>query len=83
MADSDGADINKDVLKPFEFSMRTGWKRHPIWRRFNRYNRQYYTREEDAAPHRASLIAKCIKCGQVFSTNLDTMANHMLYGGEE
>ena len=63
--------------------MRTGRKRHPTWRKFNRYNRQYYTRKEESAPHKASVIAKCIKCGHVSTTHLDLLANHALYGSEE
>ena len=34
-------------------------------------------------PYRETIIAKCIKCNHVSSTNLDALANHTLYGGEE
>ena len=73
--------ILKDNLKPL--NMRTGRRRHAIWRNFNRYERKYYKRGEEENVINKRTIAICIKCQHSSSTNLDTLANHVLFGGDE
>ena len=70
----------KDVLMPFK--MRTGRKRNVIWNYFTRYERQVYQSPNDTVPISKKLIAKCNKCDMVHCTNLDTMANHILFGDD-
>ena len=70
----------KDVLMPFK--MRTGRKRNPIWNYFTRYKRQTFNDDNDVLPSSKRLIAMCNKCDLVHCTNLDTLANHILFGDD-
>ena len=78
MAEGDDDCKIVDILKPFK--LRQGRRHHRIWRQFKRYERKVYSGGDNVQSTRT--IAKCIKCDHTSSTNLDTLANHVLFGGD-
>ena len=68
----------EDVLAPFK--MRKGRKESHIWRYFERYERKYYIKDDDPAPAKTKMLAKCTLCHAESCCNVPTLCSHIIHG---
>ena len=62
--------------------MRKGRNKNCLWNYFTRCERQVFRNQDETVPIITKMIAKCNKCQIAICTNLDAMANHILFGDD-